>query len=63
MKFRIDELRRCKNISQIDLSRRSGVSRATIIALENGSKKNTTVDTLLKIADALEVEIDDLFTE
>jgi len=61
MKYRIRELREAKGITQEELSRKSCVSRATIWALECGENKITTTKTLLKIADALGVEMEALF--
>ena len=61
MKYRIRELREEKGITQEELSRKSGVSRATIWALECGENKITTTKTLLNIAVALDVEMEALF--
>ena len=62
MKYRIRELREAKGITQEELSRKSGVCRATIWALECGDNKITTTETLLKIAEGLGVEMDALFS-
>lgn len=61
MGFRIKEAREEINMSQIELSKKSGVSRATIWALENGKKTITTTGTLLKIAQALDKSVDEIF--
>lgn len=61
MRYRIKEIRESKGITQDELSRKSGVSRATIWALERGENKITTTKTLLNIADALGVEFEALF--
>lgn len=61
MKFRIRELRESKRMSQEELSLKSGVNRTTISALENNAIDSTTTRTLLAIADALEVAIEELF--
>lgn len=58
---KIRDVRTAKGMSQVELAERSGVSRFTIIALETGSLTNTHFSTVLKIAKALEVTIDDLF--
>ena len=64
MGYKIKEIREKKNMTQEDLSARSGVSRATISALENGSSRATTTKTLMNIARALGVTIEALiFTE
>lgn len=64
MNFRIREIRTKQNMTQENLSRKSGVSRATVSGLENGKIKVTTTETLLKLAAALGVEVSELiFTE
>ena len=50
-----------RNMTQEELSKLSGVSRATIIGLENGKITNTKMETLRKIASALGVSLDALF--
>ena len=61
MKYRIRELREEKGITQEELSRKSGVCRATIWALECGENKITTTKTLYNIASALGVDMEALF--
>ena len=61
MKYRIREIREQIGLTQEELSVKSGVSRATIWALECGDNKVTTTKTLLNIAIALGVQMDDLF--
>ena len=61
MKYRIREIREQIGITQEELSAKSGVSRAPIWALECGDNKVTTTTTLLNIATALGVQMDDLF--
>lgn len=60
MGYKIREVREAKNISQEELSQKSGVSRSIISALENG-KTNTTSKTLTNIAKALGVSVDQIF--
>lgn len=60
MGYKIREVREAKNISQEELSKKSGVSRSIISALENG-KTNTTSKTLANIAKALGVSVDQIF--
>lgn len=60
MGYKIREVREAKNISQEELSQKSGVSRSIISALENG-KTNTTSKTLANIARALGVSVDQIF--
>ena len=46
--------------SQVELAERAGVTQSTVSQLENGSL-NATVEVLNKIANALDVEVSDLF--
>jgi transcriptional regulator with XRE-family HTH domain len=50
------------DLSVLELSRRSGVARNTIAALERG-EGNPTIDTLYALADALGVPLSDLLVE
>lgn len=61
MEYRIRELRKEKRWTQGELARKSGVSRANIVRLENTKDVVTTTDTLKAIADAFEVPMDSLF--
>ena len=62
MVYRLREIREEKNMTQEELAEKSGVSRATIWAIESkAGATNTTTKTLLRLANALEVEMDDLF--
>lgn len=61
MGYKIREMRDEKRMTQEQLAKKSGVSRATIAALENGTDRTTTTKTLLKIAKALETTVDALF--
>ena len=63
MGYRIREIRESKGISQTELSERSGISRATIWKLETDDKAVTMTSTLLKIASALGVSLDEIFLE
>ena len=53
--------RLAKDMTQEELAKRSGVSRATIIGLESGKITNAKTETLRKIASALGVTVDSLF--
>lgn len=55
------EIRERKGLTQEELSEKSGVSRATIWALERDENKVTTTKTLCSLAEALDVEMDELF--
>ena len=59
--YKIKEYRERKNLSQTELARISGVSRSIIVGLETGTYTTTTTDTLLKIAKALNVKVQDIF--
>lgn len=61
MGYRIREVREKRNMTQEELSELSGVSRGTISALENGTSRATTTKTLMNIARALGVSIEELF--
>lgn len=63
MGFKIKEHREALGLTQDQLSEASGVSRGTISALENGTVRATTTKTLLKIAQALGVTVDQIFFE
>jgi len=47
-------------ISQDRLSKIADVTYNTVIKIESGANKNPTIETLAKIAKALEVGVDDL---
>ncbi len=61
MGYRIKEVREEKRMTQEELSQKSGISRATISALENGTARSTSTKTLLKIAEALGTTVDRIF--
>ena len=61
MKFRLKELRKERKMSQEELSRVSRVSRATIGKLENDEEAVVMSKTLLALANALSVEVEELF--
>ena len=54
------KLRRVKGFSQERLARLADVANNTIIKIEAGKNQNPTLDTLKKIAKALDVSVDDL---
>lgn len=60
MGYKIKEVREQKSMTQEELSALSGVSRGTISALENGSSRSTTTKTLMNIARALGVSLEEL---
>lgn len=56
----IKKLRQTMKSSQDKLSKIADVSYNSIIKLETGGITNPTIETLQKIAKALEVQVDDL---
>ena len=63
MGFKIRECRNEINMSQDELSKKSGVSRTIISGLENGTITVTTTETLLRIARAMNKRVVDIFFE
>ena len=61
MGYKIREVRERLNMTQVELAVKSGVSRTTISNLENGVESVTTTRTLNKLANALGVNVEDLF--
>ena len=61
MSYRIKEFREKLGLTQDELARKSGVSRMTIVALENNKAKVTTTKTLLAVSKALGVTVDEIF--
>lgn len=56
----LKKLREDKGLSQEKLARLSDVANNTIVKIEAGKNQNPTLDTLKKIAKALDVSVDDL---
>lgn len=59
--FNIQNLRKNKNISLYKLEKLTHLSRAYLSRLENNIKLNPSMNTLMRIANALDVNIKDLF--
>lgn len=59
--FKIKEIRNKKSITLYKLSKETGISRGYLTELENNKKSNPTIQTLYKIALALDVNLKDLF--
>ena len=57
---KLRECREKRGLTQEELAEKSQVSRVTISQLEQG-RENTTAKTLLKLAQALDTTIDDIF--
>ncbi len=56
----IKKLREKKGLSQDRLAKLADVANNTIIKIEQGENRNPTLETLKKIANALNVSIDEL---
>lgn len=56
----IKELRKKHKISQEELARQAGITYSTLIKIESGANNNPTIKTMKKIADALDVSLDEL---
>jgi len=56
----VKRLREAKGLSQEKLARLADVANNTLIKMETGENKNPTLETLKKVANALEVSVDDL---
>lgn len=61
MEYKIKEFRESQGMSQVELSEKSGVSRAIISGLESGAITTTTTKTLIRIANALGKQVGDIF--
>lgn len=59
--FAIKPVRKKRNLTLYELSKRTGISRTYLRNLENNKQFNPTMFILKKISEALEVEIKDLF--
>lgn len=59
--YKVKEVREEKRMTQEELSKKSGVSRPTIVAIENGEAKDVKVSTLLKLANALDTTVSAIF--
>ena len=60
MTNRIKELRKAKGLRQEDLAEALGVSRQTIIAIEN-NKYNASLELAMRLARYLQTTIEELF--
>ena len=60
MNFRLEEIRKSRGISRSELARMSGVKISTLQMIEHSDNPNPTFEVVCKIADALEVSLDDL---
>lgn len=61
MQCKLKEKRLKMRMTQEELAAKSGISRPTISLLENGELNNAKIDTLRKIAEALDSKVSDIF--
>lgn len=61
MKNRLKEMREKLNLTQEELSLKSGVSRPTISMIETNTLTNIESTTMVKLAVALDCDIGDIF--
>lgn len=60
---KIKQFREKKGLSQEKLARLADVSNNTIVNIESGKQTNPTIETISKIAKALDVAIEELLGE
>ena len=60
--YNLKKIREEKNISQLELAHRAGISQNMVTYIETG-KRSPTLQTLIKLCVALEVSPSKLFTE
>lgn len=58
---RVREIRLYRKMIQLDLGEAIGMERSEISKIENG-KKNVEFNTMIRLAEALEVELSDFFS-
>lgn len=61
MEYKIKEYRLKKGMTQEELSIKSGVNRTTISALESGNEVNVSVKILKRLAECLDIKLNDVF--
>lgn len=61
MKNRVKQLRKAAGLRQEDMAKELGVSRQTIIAIEN-DKYDPSLELAMKIARLLGLNVEDIFT-
>ncbi|MFH1856007.1 MAG: helix-turn-helix transcriptional regulator [Candidatus Omnitrophota bacterium] len=54
------KLRKEKGLTQEGLARKADISYHTMIKLENGGIKNPKIETVVKLAEALNLKLEDL---
>jgi transcriptional regulator with XRE-family HTH domain len=56
----IKQLRKKYKLSQEELAKKAGITYSTLIKIESGANDNPTIKTIVKIARALNIKIDDV---
>lgn len=56
----IKSIRKKRNLSQVELAKKAGITQAYLSLLETGQKKNPSLKTLSNLAGALNVPISEL---
>lgn len=60
---KLKQLREQKGLSQEKFARIADVSNNTVVNIKSSKQTNPTIETVSKIAKALEVKIEELFSE
>jgi transcriptional regulator with XRE-family HTH domain len=60
MSQQIKKLREASGLTQVELADKVGVAQAYVSALENGARKNPSLDLLRKLAKALKTDVAEL---
>lgn len=61
MGYRVKEVREARKMTQEELEKKSGVSRQTISAIENGKGGSVKIGTLSALARAMDTTVDAIF--
>ncbi len=59
----VRRIRKAKKLSQDKLAKLAGITLTTLVKIESGANDNPTIKTLKKIANALEVPVNDLLED
>ena len=59
---KVNAFRKSKSLSQENIAEKSGLNRPYISAIEQG-KRNVSLEVIKKLAEALEIEIKELFED
>jgi Predicted transcriptional regulators len=61
--YYVKEKREACNLTQEELAKKAGVSRQTIISIETDRNFSTSTKTLIRLAQALECKVSDIFLD